>query len=269
MDHYQILGVSRDATPQDIKKAFRKLAMKHHPDKGGDEAKFKEIQQAYEVLSDPDKRQQYDNPNPFEGIFGQGGDPFRQGTPFGDIFGDIFGQRRQPVKNPDGLFDMDITLENAYSGMDSTISTPEGKVQLHIPPGVRPGTKFRIPGKAGGRMPNLPPGDLIVRVNVINPPEWGRENDHLFIRVEVNAIEAMIGSAVRIRHLDGKQYDVTIPAGTQPGGRIKMAGLGMPNPQNGRTGDLYLLVNVHVPTITNEDELNALNNIVSKRKGYE
>ncbi len=269
MDHYQILGVSRDATPQDIKKAFRKLAMKHHPDKGGDEAKFKEIQQAYEVLSDPDKRQQYDNPNPFEGIFGQGGDPFRQGTPFGDIFGDIFGHRRQPVKNPDGLFDMDITLENAYSGMDSTISTPEGKVQLHIPPGVRPGTKFRIPGKAGGRMPNLPPGDLIVRVNVINPPEWGRENDHLFIRVEVNAIEAMIGSAVRIRHLDGKQYDVTIPAGTQPGGRIKMAGLGMPNPQNGRTGDLYLLVNVHVPTITNEDELNALNNIVSKRKGYE
>ena len=269
MDHYQILGVSRDATPQDIKKAFRKLAMKHHPDKGGDEAKFKEIQQAYEVLSDPDKRQQYDNPNPFEGIFGQGGDPFRQGTPFGDIFGDIFGHRRQPVKNPDGLFDMDITLENAYSGMDSTISTPEGKVQLHIPPGVRPGTKFRIPGKAGGRMPNLPPGDLIVRVNVINSPEWGRENDHLFIRVEVNAIEAMIGSAVRIRHLDGKQYDVTIPAGTQPGGRIKMAGLGMPNPQNGRTGDLYLLVNVHVPTITNEDELNALNNIVSKRKGYE
>ena len=265
MDHYQILGVSRDADSQEIKKAFRKLAMKHHPDKGGDEAKFKEIQQAYEVLSDPDKRQQYDNPNPFEGF---GGDPFSQGG-FQDIFRDIFGQRRQPVKNPDGLFDMEVTLQQAYQGLESTISTPEGSVLLNIPKGVRPGTKFRIPGKAGGRMAHLPPGDLIVRVHVVNPPEWGRENDDLFVRVEVNAIEAMVGSSVRITHLDGKQYDVTIPAGTQPGGRIKMAGLGMPNPQNSIVGNLYLLVKVHVPTITNEEELNALNKIVSKRKGYE
>ena len=118
-------------------------------------------------------------------------------------------------------------------------------------------------------MAHLPPGDLIVRVHVSNPPEWGRENDDMFVRVEVNAIEAMVGSSVRITHLDGKQYDVTIPAGTQPGGRIKMAGLGMPNPQNSILGNLYLLVKVHVPTITNDDELNALNKIVSKRKGYE
>ena len=84
MDHYQTLGVSRDADANEIKKAFRKLAMKHHPDKGGDEQQFKNIQQAYETLSDPQKRAEYDNPNPFSG-----GDPFGQGSPFADIFGDM------------------------------------------------------------------------------------------------------------------------------------------------------------------------------------
>ena len=92
MDHYQTLGVSRDADASEIKKAYRKLAGKHHPDKGGDENKFKEIQQAYETLSDPEKRAEYDNPNPFRNF---GGDPFAgRGNPFADIFGDMFGQQR-------------------------------------------------------------------------------------------------------------------------------------------------------------------------------
>ena len=137
MDPYQTLGVSKDAQLEDIKNRWKTLAMKHHPDKGGDEQQFKNIQQAYETLSDPQKRAEYDNPNPFEGIF-QGGDPFSQGG-FQDIFRDIFGgrQQRQPVKNPDALFDMDITLHQAYLGTETTLSTPEGRVNLTIPPGVR------------------------------------------------------------------------------------------------------------------------------------
>jgi len=269
MDHYQTLGVGRDADTPTIKKAYRKLASKHHPDKGGDEARFKEIQQAYETLSDPQKRAEYDNPNPFEGVF-QGGDPFGQGG-FQDIFRDIFGgrQQRQPVKNPDALFDMDITLHQAYLGTETTLSTPEGRVNLTIPPGVRHGTKFRLAGKAGGRMPQLPPGDLIVRVNIQPSNEWGREGDDLFVRAEINAIEAMLGTSVRITHLDGKQYDVTIPAGTQPGGRVRMTGLGMPNPQSSRLGNLVIIVSVHVPTINSADDIELLNKIINKRKGYE
>ncbi len=99
MDHYETLGVSKDANQQDIKKAYRKLASKHHPDKGGDQEQFKRIQGAYETLSDPNKRAQYDNPNPFEQF---GNDPFADGSPFADILRDIFGQsgNRQPTKNP-------------------------------------------------------------------------------------------------------------------------------------------------------------------------
>lgn len=118
-------------------------------------------------------------------------------------------------------------------------------------------------------MPQLPPGDLIVRVNIQPSNEWGREGDDLFVRAEINAIEAMLGTSVRITHLDGKQYDVTIPAGTQPGGRVRMTGLGMPNPQSSRLGNLVIIVSVHVPTINSADDIELLNKIINKRKGYE
>ena len=118
MDHYETLGVQRDATAKEIKTAFRKLAMKHHPDKGGDQDQFKRIQGAYEVLSDPDKRAQYDNPNPFNQFEGFGGS-----NPFETIFGDIFGTRRQPERNPDGVVDITITLLQAYTGTNMIVNT--------------------------------------------------------------------------------------------------------------------------------------------------
>ena len=265
MDHYQVLGVSRDADQNTIKKAYRKLASKHHPDRGGDKSKFQEVQKAYEVLSDPQQRQEYDNPN----LFGGGNNPFGPNSPFQDIFTDIFGMgNRQPIKNPDGIMDIEITLLQAYTGIDYTVGSPEGQVKLTIPPGTQSQTKFRITGKAGGRMPNLPPGDLIVRIHVINPPEWGRERDDLFIRAEITAIEAMIGTKLRITHINGKQYEVNIKPGTQPGERVRMAGLGMPNPHNSRVGSLFILIQMHVPTIDDEEDIKLLNKLVNKRKGY-
>lgn len=271
MDYYETLGVNHTTTPKEIKTAYRKLAMKHHPDKGGDEETFKKITEAYEVLSDPDKKYAYDNPDPFRQM---GGNPFEH-TGFQDIFRDIFGgrQQRQPVKNPDALFDMELSLQQAYTGTETTLSTPEGRINLTIPAGVRQGTKFRLQGKAGGRMANLPPGDLIVRVNIQQPNEWGREGDDLFVRAEVSAIDAMMGSSIRITHLDGKQYDVTIPAGTQPGGRIRMNGLGMPNPQSSVAGNLVIIVSIYVPTINDKDDIELLNKIINKgnhnRRSYE
>ena len=264
MDHYQVLGVSRDAAQSTIKKAYRRLAMKHHPDKGGDQLKFQEVQQAYTVLSDPQQRRKYDNPDPF----GNENNPFGPNSPFQDIFTDIFGMGRQPMKNPDGIMDVQITLLQAYTGIDYTVGTPEGQVKLTIPPGTKSQTKFRITGKVTGRMPNLPPGDLIVRIHVNSPPEWGREDDDLYIRAEITAIEAMIGTKLRITHINEKQYEVNIKPGTQPGERIRMAGLGMPNPQNGRVGNLFILIQMHVPTIDDEEDIKLLNKLVNKRKGY-
>ena len=145
MDHYETLGVSKGASSKEIKTAYRKLAMKHHPDKGGDTEVFKRITGAYDVLSDPDKRAQYDNPNPFEG-FSQGG---FGNSPFADIFGDIFGgrQQRRPAKNPDGVVDVGITLLQSYTGSDIVVNTGYASFNVRIEQGVDNGTKLRLNGK--------------------------------------------------------------------------------------------------------------------------
>jgi DnaJ-class molecular chaperone len=256
MDHYNTLGVQRDATEQDIKKAYRKLASKHHPDKGGDQEQFKRIQGAYEVLSDPNKRAQYDNPNPFEQFAGGGG--------FGDIFGDIFGQRRQPSRNPDGVVDVSITLLQAYTGTDIVVNTGYANLTVKIDQGLDVGSKLRLSGKGPVRYKELPPGDLIVRIHIDAPTNWGRDGRHLFQRFNINAIDAMTGCEVIIRHLDNKRYTLTVPPGTAPGSRLKMKGLGMIKPNSSIIGDLYIIIDLDVPKITDDEDKQTLNNIKEK-----
>jgi DnaJ-class molecular chaperone len=265
MDHYQTLGVSRDSSQQDIKKAYRKLAMKHHPDKGGDEQQFKNIQAAYSVLSDPDKRAQYDNPNPFEQF---GGDPFGQGSPFGDIFGDIFGQRvrRQPTQNPDGVINLTVTLVQAYQGANVVINTDYTTLDVSIPKGVRDGTKLRLSGKGPIRYRELPPGDLIARVFIEYPDGWGREGNDLFLRQEINSIDAITGCSFRFNHIDGKQLEVKVPLGSQNGTRLRMRNLGMTDPRNGLIGSLFVILELKTPVITDEEQLEVLNNIRNRNK---
>ena len=256
MDHYQTLGVSPQADDKEIKKAYRKLAGKHHPDKGGDENEFKKIQQAYETLSDPAKRQQYDNPNPF-----QGGDPFSQGGfnfrgDFGDVFQEIFGggfrQQRQPTRNPDGVVDLHLDLHEVYHGVEKMINTGYGTYKITIPAGTRHGTKFNMPGKGPIQHEGLPPGNLIVRTFIHNPPEWDRQGDDLYCRVQIDYLEAMTGTEVRVTQLDNKQLDIKVPKNTNPGSQLKLQGKGMPNPNNGRAGNLFVVVEVVSPKLTEE-----------------
>ena len=205
MDHYQILGVSKYASQQDIKKAYRKLAMKHHPDKGGDEQQFKQIQAAYSVLSDPDKRAQYDNPNPFEQF---GGDPFGQGSPFGDIFSEIFGggfRRQQPQRNPDGRMDLNISLLQAYKGTNVVVNTGYATLDVTIPQGVKDGSNLRLSGKGPLRYTELPPGDLIIKVFIEYPENWGRDGNNLFCRIGVNTLDAITGTKLPFEHVDDKR----------------------------------------------------------------
>lgn len=259
MNHYDTLGVDKSADPAEIKKAYRKLAGKHHPDKGGDENEFKRIQQAYEVLSDPKKRAQYDSPEP----------DWQRYTPpdFADIFGDAFNQfRNNHRRNPDSLVNVELSLAQAYTGTTFHLDLPSGEtVALRVPAGVRDGTRLRVAGKARQRYADLPAGDIYVAVHVNVPPNWGRHEDDLFIRVEIDAIDAMIGTTIQLKHINDKTYSVTIPKGMQMGEKVRLNGLGMANPRSGMEGSLYVIVDVKIPDIKDQAILDVLNTIRQKR----
>jgi curved DNA-binding protein len=263
MNYYQILGIGSDASADDIKKAYRKLAMQHHPDRtGGDETEFKKIQEAYDILGDPAKRSQYDNPA--TGFGGQSDIDFSE---IFSMFGfDGFGHKKQN-RNPDSRIDISVTLQQAISGTDYHLNLKSGSVNIKIPAGVRAGTKFKLPGKGAQRIPNLPPGDLLVVINVDMPPEWGRQNDDLFVRIQIDALSAMLGTTWELDHINGKRYKVEIPPGIQPGEKVRLKGLGMLNPQNSVLGSLYVVVTVFIPSITDPEDVNILTTIRGKING--
>jgi len=266
MNYYSVLGVAQDASQADIKKAYRRLASKHHPDRGGDEAEFKRVQEAYDALGDPDKRAQHDNPAAGFGSFNQGD------TPFGDNFEDLFRyatgarQRRGPEKNPDSIADIQITFEHAYKGGDFTvqIDNPNISEVLQIPPGIRDGTKFRLAGKGLQRFANLPAGDLIIRVNIVYPREIKRNDDDLYKKIEISSLVAITGTEVNLPHDAGHSLKLKIPAGTQNNSVLKLSGQGMPNPRTGHKGNLFITVILQTPSVTQQAHLAALYKIIEE-----
>lgn len=260
MDYYQILGVSPSASPEEIKKAYRKLAMLHHPDRGGDTEKFKEISEAYDILSDDNKKRHYDNKgsdwsNPFEN--------FSQQSPYFRDFADIFGERvkNSVQRNPDGIVDATITLAQAYNGSDLNINVGYANEIVTIPAGVRDGAKIRIKGKGPSRIRTAPPGDLIIRVNIDYPAGIARDQDDLYIRLDVDAISAMTGTNIELEHVSGKLLSIKIPPGVNPGSKLRLAGWGMPNPQTRQPGHLYALIQITVPRVTDPHHIDLLNTI--------
>lgn len=252
-DYYDVLGVSKDATEDDIKKAYRKLAMKHHPDReSGDESKFKEVSEAYETLGDATKKSQYDNrgSNFAHGSTYSGGnfsdgnidleELFKsfghQGAPFADLFG---GRRAQPR---DALYLVNISLEDAYMGRDILV---DARVSLTIPKGVRSGTRIHNNGK-------------FYRIDVQPHHKFKRANDDLLVDIELNAIESMLGIDAVLDHLDGSQLQFSIPAGIQIGQIVKLSGKGMKNPETDRYGDLMVRINVAIPKDLSESEKIAI-----------
>lgn len=267
-DYYQILGVTKEASQEEIKKAYRKLAMKYHPDRGGDQAQFQKIQEAYSVLGDVDKKQQYDNPQPnfnfnstppnFEDLFRNFG--------FGGINIDEVFNRTRNIRNRTINLQTSITLEEAYDGKEvvANIVLPNGKEQIinvKIPPGIQDGMTLRLRGIGDNTFTNVPPGDVNLTVNIIQHSDFIRNGDDLIKELNINALDAMVGTSAVVKTLDKKEYNVNIPAGTQPNTTLRIHGHGMPNVKDSRfKGSLLLNVKIYIPSL-NEEQKTIIRNL--------
>jgi DnaJ-class molecular chaperone len=271
MDYYNILGIPRTASQEEIKRAYRKLAMQHHPDKGGNEEKFKQINEAYDTLGDPAKRQNYDNPQPGFSFNGQnfGGGPFGN-SPFDNMFAQHFGfgSNRTP-RNRDVMVTASIDLKDVCTGKNVFIqyTLTSGKLEtvtVDIPPGANHGDTIRYEGLGDDGDRRFPRGDLHVRIKVSKMKDWERDGDNLITKRDVNIFDLLLGSAIILETLDGKKFQLTIPKGTKPGTTFNVSGYGVPNVHSGRRGNLYVKVNGTVPTIEDEEILKTLEDLRHK-----
>jgi curved DNA-binding protein len=271
MDAYQTLGVARNATEDEIKRAYRKLASQHHPDKGGDTLKFQEIQQAYETLSDPNKKRAYDNPNPFHNGFSQNGANFEFHVNTDDFFSQFFGgghnpfARQQTRKNKDLRINLQVTLDSTLEEQTKTVNvqTTNGdrfNVEVKIPRGINSGTTIKYGQMGDNFFDSLPRGDLYVVITVINEPNFEIYGNNILTNLEINSIEAMTGAEKEVQGLDKKTYMIKIPPGCQFGSKFALAGQGLYAMHQNHRGDL--IVNVIIKTLTlTEEQITAVKNL--------
>ena len=276
--YYEILGVEKSATADDIKRAYRKLASKHHPDKGGDTARFQEIQTAYDTLSDTQRRQQYDmmgqagpqhqgfgfGPGQFDFSGFQG---FGPGDPFMDLR-DFFGrgQQRQQRRNKDIVVQHPISLFDSLTGKKETIQyrTSVGTnttVEIEIPPAVNFGYRVRYPNHGDDAVPNLPRGDLILDISMVLPHNyWVEHNNLLHTRIEISVWQAIVGGDYYFTNFDGKQFKIKVPAGTQPATKFRLNGQGMMLNKQTR-GDMCLVTEINIPAIHDSERVSIINKL--------
>jgi len=271
-DYYKILGVERKASEDDIRKAYRKLAMRYHPDRNPDdkqaEDRFKEINEAYQVLSDPKKRSHYDRLGSDYSNWQRRGAPgdfnwdqyggFPGGTHVSsddmqDIFSDFFrtifgmggegvGTRTRTRPQAQGYQqELEVTLDEAYKGTTRLLQTDGKQKQVRIPAGVRTGSKVRVPGAGPNGL------DLYLIVQVQDDTRFERRGNDLHTTATVNVFTAILGGEADVQTLEGK-IKLNIPAGTQPEQIFRLAGRGMPSVKNpNEKGDLYVRLKVQIP----------------------
>jgi curved DNA-binding protein len=276
-DYYEILGVGRDASEDEIKRSYRKLARKYHPDvskEAGAEEKFKEVSEAYETLRDKEKRAAYDQlgryqpgqdfqpPPDWERQFGGGGG-FEEGFDLGDLFEHLTGRRGgrgKPGPRPGRSYELNaaLTLEQAARGTELEVALPptaDGQtrtVRVRVPAGVTDGHRLRVPGKGAPGRDGGPAGDIFVNISLM-PHRLFRVSGHdLYLDLPLTPSEAVLGAKVEVPSLEGR-VSVTIPPGSRAGQKLRLSGRGLPQPRGG-AGDLYCVLAIATPPSPSERE---------------
>ena len=299
--YYDILGISKNATEEEIKKAFKKKALEFHPDHNKNdpkaEEKFKEVNEAYAVLKDKDKRKQYDmfgaegfkkrytqedifsgfdineilrgfgfsggggrRPSPgYDNVFGGGSGEFS--SPFENIFGG--GRARGPRKGQDMVSEITITFEEAARGTEKKFTIDRGvrneDTTVKVPPGISEGKKLRLAGKGYPGNQGGPPGDLYFKVKVIPHPIFKREGHDIVVEQTVNLSDALLGTVIQVPTLEGEKQ-VKVPAGTQPHTRLRLRGLGIQS-RGGDRGDQFVKIIVNLPKTLTPEQEKLINNL--------
>jgi curved DNA-binding protein len=269
MDHYNTLGVDRTSSQDEIKKAYRKLAMMYHPDKGGDLAKFQEISVAYETLSDPDKRSAYDNPFPQYNRPNMGGFHFNMnGVDMSEIFAQAFGQTAssafdQTFGRQGGFRQQSqqvyrarvtVSLSSSYHSEEQALhlGTPQGTkvVSIKVPLGVSSGDQVRYEGL-------IENAQLIIEFIVLPDLKFDRQGPNLHSNYPISVLDLIVGKKVEFTAFSGVKLEIDIPAGTQPNQQIRISGHGMPI-GNGVYGDQILLLKPYTPANISEDVVESI-----------
>jgi len=277
-DYYSILGVKRNATDEEIKRAYRKLALKYHPDrnKGNKlaEEKFKKISEAYAVLSDKEKRRQYDTFGSsgfhnrysqedifkdfnFSDILREFGFGTRHGSSrfsfegFGDPFRAYTSSRQASFKGADLTYELPLTLREAAFGTQKIISLPgsgyQERITVRIPKGIVTGMKLRLAGKGEPSPYGGPPGDLYIQARILDDPVFRLEGHDLIIDREIKLTEALLGTTVLIPTLEGNKLNLKIPPVTQHQTKMRLKGYGFPKMNQNKRGDLYVRILINTP----------------------
>jgi curved DNA-binding protein len=245
MDYYSILGVPKNATQEQIRKAYKKQSMQHHPDRGGNEEQFKKVNEAYQTLSDAQKRAAYDNPQPQYSFnsadFGFGGFP--------PDFENLFRQQRHPARNRDINITIKLQLEDVLTVQQKTIryKSPDGKdnlVDVEIPAGVAHGQIIRYRGLGDHSYKQLPPGNLLITIYVLPNKKFRRSDKDLHTNLTISSLDAIVGTTVEINTLSGKNLALYIPAGIKNNTKLRVTGEGI------QGGSLFVAIELQTPKLT-------------------